>query len=383
MKRAFPPPPRGRLSVAEKILLRAADYGIAKKDLLFDPLTMAISADPSAATVTLKALSLIKNTLGANTILGVSNVSFGLPQRENINATFFALALKSGLSAAIMNPGSLPMQNAYHSFNALFGKDPQCAAYIARYADKAEPTQAKGAFSLFDAIVGGLKTEASAAASRMVRTSPPLNIIRSELVPALNRVGKGFEEGTLFLPQLLMSAEAAKAAFETLRSHMGGEEQKAEKKEKIVLATVQGDIHDIGKNIVKVLLENYGYDVIDLGKDVPPEEIVAAVLRHNVRLAGLSALMTTTVTNMEQTIIRLRARGARLQGDGGRRRPYRRICFADRGGLLWQGRNGRRAICGKGFSAPLNPEAKTPLSRLSKLFLKSPKGIHNKFTWPV
>lgn len=180
------------------------------------------------------------------------------------------------------------MQNAYHSFNALFGKDPQCAAYIARYADKAEPTQAKGAFSLFDAIVGGLKTEASAAASRMVRTSPPLNIIRSELVPALNRVGKGFEEGTLFLPQLLMSAEAAKAAFETLRSHMGGEEQKAEKKEKIVLATVQGDIHDIGKNIVKVLLENYGYDVIDLGKDVPPEEIDHARTRRFPRQDAVS-----------------------------------------------------------------------------------------------
>ncbi len=304
----IPPTAEGRLAVAEKILAAAASYGIPKKDLLFDPLTMAISADPGAAKITLHALALIKNKLHANTILGVSNVSFGLPQRENINAAFFSLALQNGLDAAILNPASVPMQTTYYASNALLGKDPQCAAYIARYAGrKAEALKKEEtSFSLYDAITQGLKKQAALSATALVRSQDPLEIIHAQLVPALDHVGKAFEQGTLFLPQLLMSADAAKAAFDVMKTHMRGGAG-ISGKGKIVLATVYGDIHDIGKNIVKVLLENYGYDVVDLGKDVPVESIVETVVQQHVHLVGLSALMTTTVANMEATIHRLRA----------------------------------------------------------------------------
>ena len=303
----IPETAEGRLAIAEKIIRTAAEYGISKKDIVIDPLVMAASASPGSARVTLDALRLIRERLGVMTSLGVSNISFGLPQRENINAAFFAMALENGLSAAIINPNSEAMRKVYDSYCALTGNDPNFEAYIAHYAKDAAfaPKKAEAAgIPLSEAVLRGVKDAAYQAAQADSR--PPLTVIEEELIPALDTVGKGFEAGTLFLPQLLMSAEAAKSAFEALRIRMEASGEKREKKDKIILATVRGDIHDIGKNIVKVLLENYNYDVIDLGKNVDPQLIADTAASQNVRLVGLSALMTTTVPSMEETIKLLR-----------------------------------------------------------------------------
>ncbi|QNK41297.1 homocysteine S-methyltransferase family protein [Caproicibacter fermentans] len=304
----IPETAEGRFRIAEKILSTARKYGLEKKDLVFDPLAMTISAGQQNAAVTLEALRLIRDRLGAHTSLGVSNISFGLPGRERINAAFFVMAMQNGLGAAILNPGSAAMMDAYRSFCALSGADDRCMEYIGRYSQQEEikpAAPAGGEVALSDAILRGLKESAVSAASRLLASREPLEIINTEMIPALDRVGKDFEKGTLFLPQLLMSAEAAKSAFEVLRAKMS-ESGQTEKKGKIILATVKGDIHDIGKNIVKVLLENYGFDVLDLGRDVAPETIVETAVAQKVRLVGLSALMTTTVVNMEETIRQLR-----------------------------------------------------------------------------
>lgn len=301
---------KGRLAVAEKIVKTAAEYGIEKKDIIVDALAMTVSAAQDAADVTLETLRLIRDKLGLCTSLGVSNISFGLPQRETINAAFFTMALQNGLSAAIMNPNSEAMMKAYDAFCALSGADKQCMHYIEKYSGQiTEPVPAaSGSIPLSQTILRGLKDSARESAKELLRSKAPLTIINEELIPALDTVGRDFEAGTLFLPQLLMSAEAAKAAFEELRGSMAAEDQpEPTKKEKIILATVKGDIHDIGKNIVKVLLENYGYQIIDLGKDVEPELIVETARKEQVPLVGLSALMTTTVVNMEETIRQLRA----------------------------------------------------------------------------
>ncbi len=304
----IPETAEGRFAIAEKIVHTAERYGISRKDLIVDVLAMTISAGQESAAVALQALSMVRERLGVHTSLGVSNISFGLPQRELINATFLTMALQSGMSAAILNPNSQAMMNAYHSFCALSGADPRCTAYIAKYSGQVaeQPSAAGTLLTLKDAVRKGLRESAEASAAEALKSREPLEIIHNELVPALDEVGRRFEERTLFLPQLLMSAEAAKAAFEVLRTHMTAENGPQERRDKIVLATVKGDIHDIGKNIVKVLLENYSYDVIDLGKDVPPEEIVRAALENQVKLVGLSALMTTTVVNMEETIRQIR-----------------------------------------------------------------------------
>lgn len=305
----IPSDAEGRLAVAEKIMNTAAQYGIEKKDIIVDPLAMTISAGQEAAAVTLKALRLIREKLGLHTSLGVSNISFGLPQRENINAAFFTMAMQNGLSAAIINPNSQAMMTAYYSYCALSGADEQCMDYIAHYAQTdAVPASAasENVITLSQAIIKGLKESAHTAAQELLKAKPPLTVINEEMVPALDKVGQQFEKGTLFLPQLLMSAEAAKSAFEVIRVHLDNTGEKQVKKDKIILATVKGDIHDIGKNIVKVLLENYSYDVIDLGRDVDPQKIVDTVLTEHVKLVGLSALMTTTVSNMEITIQELR-----------------------------------------------------------------------------
>ena len=302
----IPETPEGRLAVAKKIVETAAQYGISKKDLVVDALVMTISAGQEAADVTLRSLQLIQEQLGVHTSLGVSNISFGLPQRETINAAFFTMALQCGLSAAIVNPNSDAMRRAYDAYCALSGIDQQCMDYIARYSQQASDAAPKTAgmeMTLAQAIISGLKESAHSAAERELQTKEPLAIVNESLIPALDRVGKDFETGKLFLPQLLMSADAAKAAFEEVRAQLNRSDTSQEvKKDKIVLATVKGDIHDIGKNIVKVLLENYSYDVIDLGKDVPPEKVVEAAVQNHVKLVGLSALMTTTVVNMEETI---------------------------------------------------------------------------------
>ena len=308
----------GRVEIAEKILRRAAAYGIGKNDIVFDTLTMTVSADNTAALTTLEALRRIKNGLGCHTSLGVSNVSFGLPCRDAVNSVFFAMALENGLSAAIMNPYSADMMKTYYTYNALSGLDENCAAYIGAsdsFAAVPSPGTAAPAaaartaedFSseLQRAVVKGLKDRAADVTRELLVSIPPLDIVNNEIIPALNIAGTGFENKTVYLPQLLMSAEAAKSAFEVIKTHVSGSGKTAGKGV-FVIATVHGDIHDIGKNIVKLLLENYGFDVVDLGKDVPPETVAEAVVGLHAPLAGLSALMTTTVPAMEETIKLLR-----------------------------------------------------------------------------
>ncbi len=325
----IPETAEGSAAIAEKIYLRAAAYGIKPKDIIVDPLAMSVSADQRSAAVTLESLGLIKERYGGRTSLGVSNVSFGLPQRDYINAAFFTLAMQRGLSAAIMNPDSTEMMKAYRSYCALLGLDENFADYIAYAAAQpqaasvsvaaaetagsgAEQTAAgtvskKAGSGLQDTIIRGLKERAGKLTEdRLTAGASPMEIIDTELIPALDIVGQGFENKTVFLPQLLMSAEAAGASFEVIKAWLqrtGGEKQI---KGRIVLATVRGDIHDIGKNIVKVLLENYGYEVLDLGKDVDPHRIVDTVKEEKISLVGLSALMTTTVPAMEETIKLLR-----------------------------------------------------------------------------
>lgn len=306
----IPDSAQGRLAIAQRIVRRAAQYGIGVNDLIFDPLAMTISSDNHAAQVTLDTIPLIKQ-LGAKCSLGVSNISFGLPNRDFITATFFTMALMRGLDAAIMNPYADEMQKAYHSYMALAGLDENCGQYIAyaqgitatQTSTAAQATATVQADGLQGAIIRGLTQQAAQLAAQELKTQPPLDVINQQIVPALDVVGRGFEAKTVFLPQLLMSAEAAKAAFEQARRKMPATDEVGPA---VILATVKGDIHDIGKNIVKALLENYGYKVIDLGRDVPPEAIVKAAVEQNVKLVGLSALMTTTVPAMETTIQLLR-----------------------------------------------------------------------------
>lgn len=295
----------GRVTIAERIINEAKKYGIQKKDIVIDVLTLTISSEPNGAKVTLEALKRVREELGANTVLGVSNISFGLPNRPIINSNFYTMAMQNGLSAAIINPSSEDMMRSYDSFCALMGYDLNCAEYIDKYK-KVEDTKVlpseKLHLNLKMMIQKGLKEDAVSATRALLTEKEPLDIINQFLIPALDEVGKGFENGTVFLPQLLMSAEAAKKAFSVLKENMTQSAEMVSEKKKIILATVKGDIHDIGKNIVKVLLENYGFEVIDLGKDVLPEIIVEKALEHDVKLVGLSALMTTTVVSMEETI---------------------------------------------------------------------------------
>lgn len=293
----------GRMKIARKILLTAALYGINKKDIIFDPLAMTVSADKMSAITTLKTVKKITEQLGCNTSLGVSNVSFGLPSRDLVNAAFFTTAMENGLSAAIMNPYSERMMEAYYSFNVVKGLDENCMDFI-NFASQQEvqPTaKQESSLTLKEAIEKGLKEKASKITTAMLGNSAPLDIVNAHVIPALDNVGKRFEEKKLFLPQLLMSAEAAKASFEVIKATMSADGSSV-KKGSIVIATVHGDIHDIGKNIVKLLLENYGYNVIDLGKNVPPETVLRAVTDNHAPLVGLSALMTTTVPAMEETV---------------------------------------------------------------------------------
>lgn len=302
----------GRVRIAERIISEAAKYGIKKKDIVIDALAMTISSEPDGAKVTLETLRRLRDDLNVNTVLGVSNISFGLPARPVVNAAFYTMAMMNGLSAGIINPSSEDMMKAWYAYHALMGLDANCESYIDHYSNVQSANVApsengrKTAVSLRESIEKGLKEDAALITAELSETQEPLGIINTELIPALNHVGDGFEVGTIFLPQLLMSAEAAKSAFAILKDKMDKSGEVQEKIGTIILATVKGDIHDIGKNIVKVLLENYSFDVIDLGKDVAPEQIVDMVLDKNVKLVGLSALMTTTVVSMEETIHMLR-----------------------------------------------------------------------------
>lgn len=311
----IPDTAQGRFKIAENILKVANEYGIDKKDIIFDTLAMTISADNKAAVATLSSLKTIKNELGCHTSLGVSNISFGLPNRDAVNGTFFALALQNGLSAAIMNPYSVDMMKTYYAYRALKGLDENCAEYIGSaesfvvtvtsVAAAAPKTTEEYSSELQHAVIKGFKDKAGELTKNLLSSVDPLEIVNNEIIPALNIVGDGFEKKTVYLPQLLMSAEAAKSAFEVIKTFMSGKENN-ESKGIIVIATVHGDIHDIGKNIVKLLLENYGFDVVDLGKDVPPEIIAKTAIKLRAPLVGLSALMTTTVPAMEETIKLLR-----------------------------------------------------------------------------
>lgn len=303
----------GRIRIAKKIIATAGKYGIEQHQLVFDPLTLTVSADGQAANITLETLREIRYTLGCHTSLGVSNVSFGLPARAGVNSVFFTMALENGLSAAIMNPYSAEMMNSYYAWRALRGYDTSCLDYI-RFAEAnasasvaAVPAQAaaSAASTLQEAVVRGLKEQAAKITRELLKTAAPLTLVQEEIIPALNHVGVEFEEKRVFLPQLLMSAEAAGSAFEEIKAALPASADSAAGAA-IVLATVKGDIHDIGKNIVRLLLENYGFAVTDLGRDVTPEKIVETVCTLHAPLVGLSALMTTTVPAMEETIRQLR-----------------------------------------------------------------------------
>ena len=305
----IPDTAEGRLAIADKIIQTAAEYGIKAKDIIIDPLALTVSTDSRNSAIDLAVIKALK-TKGIHTVMGVSNISFGLPNRDAVNSAFFAMSLAAGLSSAIMNPQSERMMEAYHAYCALSGADKGCKEFVARYADapKTKTAAVVSEYSLYDAIVKGLTDRSGSAAKKLLgENKTPLEIINGFIIPALNTVGEGFGKKTLFLPQLLMAADAAKAAFDELKKQMQKGRQTDEVQgDTIVLAVVKGDIHDIGKNIVKVLWENYGYHVVDLGKDVSPETVVEAVEKHQARLVGLTALMTTTVAAMEDTINALR-----------------------------------------------------------------------------
>lgn len=303
-----------RIAIAKRIIDRAAQYGIDKSDIIIDPLTMTISTAENGALPTLDALRILRDEIGVHSVLGVSNISFGLPNREKINSAFFSLAMQNGLSAGIVNPLNAAMMDAYYSFNALFARDSGCLEYIANNAvighseqttviKKQLPPQPD---NLRSAVISGLAEKSAMLTESMLGENTALDIIDGMLIPALDEVGKLFEEKKLFLPQLLLSAKAATAAFDVIKSKLAQSGESGESKGRIILATVKGDVHDIGKNIVRVLLENYGYDVIDLGKDVSAQAVADCAKSNNVKLVGLSALMTTTVPNMAQTIELLR-----------------------------------------------------------------------------
>ena len=321
-KGGIPPTVEGRVAITRRIVDAAHAAGIPDEDIYIDCLCLTASAQQEGATQTLQALARCKKELGVRTVLGVSNISFGLPCRGYLNTTFLTMAMSAGLDLAIMNPNTPEMMAAVRAYRVLTCQDPQSTDYVAAYADvQIQTTQtsksaatvaevsaaAPGGDALFEAVRRGLKAEARAAADAALTMREPLDVVNTSLIPALDAVGDGFEKGTVFLPQLLQAATAAQAAFEAIKAKIAASGQAQGSKGKIVIATVKGDVHDIGKNIVRVILENYGYDVLDLGRDVDPERVVEAVRQTGAKLVGLSALMTTTVPNMQTTIEALHA----------------------------------------------------------------------------
>lgn len=315
-EKGIPTSAEARFAIAERIVQAATAAGIPREDIYIDCLTLTASAQQEGAVQTLEALTRCKRELGVRTVLGVSNISFGLPCRSYLNTTFLAMAMAAGLDLAIMNPNTPEMMAAVRSYRVLTAQDKQSADYVAAYADvqiqsqqisKNTPENGKALSAtedaLFEAVRRGLKEEARTAAETALASREPLDVVNTSLIPALDVVGDGFEKGTIFLPQLLQAATAAQAAFEAVKAKIAAQgKPTSSNKGKIVVATVKGDVHDIGKNIVRVILENYGYDVLDLGRDVPPERVVEAVRTTGAKLVGLSALMTTTVPNMKATI---------------------------------------------------------------------------------
>ena len=309
-KGGIPQTAEGRVAIARRILDAALSCGIPKEDVWIDCLTLTVSAQQEQAAETLKAVRTVREELGLQTVLGVSNISFGLPNRALITQNFLIQALHAGLTLPIINPNQKEMTDAVAAFRVLSGEDGQCRAYIARFAGESpavrpEPASA-AALTLDDAVIRGLKTEAGKLAREALANESELELVEHHLIPALDRVGDDYEAGRLFLPQLLSAAQAAQSVFEVIRSSIAAKGGAPVKKGRLIIATVQGDIHDIGKNIVKTVLENYGYEVLDLGRDVPPEVIVRTAVEQNVTLVGLSALMTTTLPAMAETVRLLR-----------------------------------------------------------------------------
>ena len=324
-KRGIQPKAEDRVAVARRIKEAALAAGIPQEDIYIDCLTLTASAQQQDVLATVEALHTCKTELGVRTILGVSNISFGLPCRTYLNTTFLTMAMYAGLDLAIMNPSSEEMMAAVYAYNVLINRDPQSTKYIERYANRvpASAALAKAAQAatvaqsggeaalsgpyapLMKAVEKGLKGEAAAQTRALLETKEPLELVDEALIPALDIVGNKYEKGTLFLPQLLQAASAAQSAFEEIKTAIAKKGAANESKGRIVIATVKGDVHDIGKNIVKVILENYGFEVIDLGRDVPVETVVNTVREKDVHLVGLSALMTTTLKSMEETIAAL------------------------------------------------------------------------------
>lgn len=313
----IPKTAEGRFHIAEKILANAEKTGIPKRDVFIDCLTLTASAEQAAVMETVKALHRVKTELGLKTVLGVSNISFGLPNRELVNCNFLQMALTNGLDLPIINPNAALMTGAVRAYKLLTNIDKNSAEFIAAYSRSnfttsvstsgTSPTAPKSEGNdLPSAIANGLKEEGARITEELLKTKDSMEIVDSLLIPSLDKAGAEFESGKIFLPQLIMAASVAQAAFEVIKNHMAKSGGKSVSKGKVVLATVKGDIHDIGKNIVKVLLENYGFEVIDLGRDVPPENVLDAAVQHNVKLVGLSALMTTTLASMEKTVKLLR-----------------------------------------------------------------------------
>ena len=301
-KSGIPQTAEGRVAIARRILDAALAHGIPKEDVWIDCLTLTVSAQQEQAAETLKAVRMVREELGLQTVLGVSNISFGLPNRALITQNFLIQAMKCGLTLPIINPNQKEMMDAVAAFRVLSGEDAGCRAYVARFADAPAVRQPSGGeLTLEEAIVRGLKADAAKLAKKALETEEELSLVENLLIPALDRVGEGYEQGKVFLPQLLSAAQAAQSVFEVIRASIAEKGGVPVKKGSMVIATVEGDIHDIGKNIVRTVLENYGYEVLDLGRDVAPEKIVAAVTERNIRLVGLSALMTTTLPAMEKT----------------------------------------------------------------------------------
>ncbi len=311
-KNGVPRTAEERLAIARRILAAAEAYGIPREDVLIDCLTLTVSAQQEQAAETLKALRTVSGELGLHTVLGVSNISFGLPAREQITVSFLTQALAAGMDLPIVNPNQAAVMDAVAAFRVLSGQDPNSAAYIERFAaaPAGEPKPRTGEpMSLETAVAKGLGAEARALTEQALESMEELEVVNRLLIPALDRVGERYERQEIFLPQLMSAASAACEGFEAVKARMARRGAGTVSKGKILLATVKGDIHDIGKNIVRVVLENYGYTVLDLGRDVPAEEIVRTAIQEDVKLVGLSALMTTTVPSMEETIKALRASG--------------------------------------------------------------------------
>ena len=306
-EKGIPESAKERLEVARRIVEAAEGYGIPREDIFIDCLVVTASAQQDLVIETLKAVKLVKEELGVKTILGVSNVSFGLPQRSVLNEAMLTMALMQGLDAPILNPKNTQMLEAIMAYRVLAGHDKESKAYIEYFSGKQQEANniavSVQEHTLEEAIIKGLKKEAKQLTEVLLKDHEPLEVVEESIVPALNKVGEDYEKEILYLPQLIKSAEAAQSSFEVLKlALMNKGTENSSKGPKVILATVKGDIHDIGKNIVKVIMQNYGFEVIDLGKDVPHEEVLEAVRKHNVKLVGLSALMTTTVTSMAETI---------------------------------------------------------------------------------